>query len=196
MTDINSVKHAQNALQELGLYSGTIDGIIGSMTIKGLLLAYNKTDNEHIHNLLQLSKNIHLTEVVKSQTATRYGIDNTPNGQIYENLKQSAVNLWQPVRDILGVPILISSGYRCPELNKRINGAKTSSHMSGFAIDFVAPSFGNTRKVVEFLSRELPKRNIKFDQIILEYPNSPNSWVHLGYKKYDGSQRNSKFQIG
>lgn len=196
MINKDTVINAQNALQQLGLYDGSIDGVIGSKTVRGLLKAYKTTNNEYIQELLQLSTNIHLTELIKSPTASKIGIDNTPTGMVYNNLKESAVNLWQPVRDLLGVPIIISSGYRCQELNKAILGAKNSSHMYGYAIDFTAPKFGNTREIVKFLKSELPKRGIKYDQIILEYPSSPNSWVHLGYKKFNGSQRNNSFQIG
>ena len=106
------------------------------------------------------------------------------------NLTESVLKLWQPARELLGVPMLVSSGYRSPKLNKAVGGSSTSAHSYGFAIDFTAPGFGNTRKIANFLAKEFKARGIMFDQIILEFPDSPNSWVHLGYKSSKGLQRN------
>lgn len=65
----------------------------------------------------------------------------------------------------------------------------TSAHCYGLAIDFTAPAFGDTRKVARYLVVELKEHGIKFDQLILEFPDSPNSWIHLGYKHPNGRQR-------
>lgn len=145
---------------------------------------------------IPITANISLNELLASQTATRHNIDNMPTQAVLQNLIDSAVNLWQPARELLGESIRISSGYRSPILNKKIGGATNSAHLYGYAIDFVAPKFGNTRQIVSFLTKKFREKGIKFDQIILEYPNSPNSWVHLGYKHPDGRQRNSAFRIG
>lgn len=139
--------------------------------------------------VIPITKNITLNELLASQTAARRGIDNMPDAKVLNNLIESAVNLWQPARDILGHPIIITSGYRSPGLNSAIGGAKNSAHIHGLAIDFRAPTFGTTRQIVAHLTKELKKRGIKYDQIILEYPNSTGSWVHLGYKHPSGSQR-------
>lgn len=166
------------------------DGVWGQKSIDALRTAL--TNGVEI----PITANITLNELLASQTAARLGIDNMPNAKVLINLIESSVNLWQPMRDILGQPIFITSGYRCPKLNSRIGGAKNSAHLHGLAIDFRSPTFGTTRQIVAHLQKEFAKRGIKFDQLILEYPNSTGSWVHLGYKKHDGSQRNSKFQIG
>ena len=167
----------------------TPDGIWGNKSISALRKALSDG------MVIPITKNITLNELLASQTATRHKIDNMPNGRVLQNLIDSAVNLWQPARDILGHPIIITSGYRCYNLNRRIGGAKTSAHQYGYAIDFSCPNFGNTRQVVKHLSNELKKRGIKFDQCILEYPQSPNSWVHLGYKRSNGGQRGQVFTI-
>lgn len=133
----------------------------------------------------QLTKNFHLSELLISQTATRLGIDNTPTPHHKDNLMQSCENLWQPTRDLLGVPMLVSSGYRCPMLNVAVGGSTTSAHPHGRAIDFIAPKFGTPRQIVAFLVKEFKEQGIKFDQIILEF----DRWIHLGYKSPTGEQR-------
>ncbi|OOR90228.1 peptidase M15 [Moraxella caviae] len=146
--------------------------------------------------VIQITPNITLNELLASQTASRNRIDNMPDHATLQNLIDSAENLWQPARDILGQPIRITSGYRSPALNKRIGGASNSAHKHGFAIDFSCPAFGVPAKIVPFLVREFKKRGIKFDQAIIEYPKRPNSWVHLAYKHPSGRQRQSSFTIG
>lgn len=145
--------------------------------------------------IIPVTANITLNELLASQTATRLNIDNMPDAKILFNLIESAIHLWQPTREILGKPILITSGYRSPVLNAKIGGSPNSAHKYGYAIDFSCPSFGNTRQIVAFLTLEFRKRGIKFDQLILEYPRNPNSWVHLGYKNATGDQRKQTFTI-
>lgn len=165
------------------------DGIWGPISSAALTEAL-KT------NVIKITENISLNELLASETATRRGIDNTPDGNVLKNLIEASNNLWQPVRDYLCFPIVINSGYRSPKLNTAIGGAKNSSHLYGLAIDFVVPGFGNTRKIIKALNEFFKEKNIPFDQLILEYPTSPNSWVHLGYKHSSGVQRRQYFQIG
>lgn len=140
---------------------------------------------------MQLSKNFHLSELVTSNTATRRGINNTPSDEIVKNLQAATVNLFQPVRDILGHPVIINSGYRSPALNKAVGGVSTSAHCYGYAIDFICPSFGTPKEIVQHLQAELKKKGIKFDQCIVEY----NTWVHLAWKNCNGLQRCKVFEI-
>lgn len=139
--------------------------------------------------MTQLSTHFYLSELTQSRTAARRGIDNTPSEKIRNQLKEATQQLFQPMRDLLGKPVLVSSGYRCPALNRAIGGAKNSTHMHGYAIDFTCPAFGTPRQIVEFLHTALAKQGIKFDQIILEFPDTASSWVHIGYKSADGRQR-------
>lgn len=165
------------------------DGVWGSVSSQALTEAL-KT------KVIKITENISLNELLASETATRKGIDNIPNGTVLKNLIEASNNLWQPVRDYLCYPIVINSGYRSERLNRAIGGAKNSSHLYGLAIDFVVPGFGDTRKIIKALNQFFKEKNIAFDQLILEYPNSPNSWVHLGYKHSSGAQRKQYFQIG
>jgi len=143
----------------------------------------------------KLSKNLSLSEVTKSNTATRNGIDNSPTDEHLENLKAIAENIFQPMRDELGA-ITVSSGYRSNELNKRIGGAyktiggkyvATSQHCKGEALDL-----DNDHKTGRATNREIfdnIKDNLEFDQLISEFGTRENpSWVHVSFKK-DGGNR-------
>lgn len=181
---MSSIKHIQTQI-------GTAaDGIWGDKSKQALKSAINGG------KIIQITKNISLNELLASNTAKKHNIDNTPSQQVLQNLIDSAVNLWQPVRDILGVPIIISSGYRCSVLNKAVGGSANSAHMSGFAIDFRSPRFGTPKIIVPHIVKILKQKGIGFDQAIIEYPKSPRSWVHLGYKHPSGKQRGSSFVIG
>lgn len=138
---------------------------------------------------MQITKNFHMSELVRSTTAAKRGVNNEPSEQHKKNLIEATKNLFQPTRDALGSPIIVSSGYRSPALNRAVGGSSTSAHSHGFAIDFTCPSYGNTRKIAEFLVKHFKEKGIKYDQIILEFPDSSGSWVHLGYKNGAGRQR-------
>ena len=83
---------------------------------------------------MRLSKNFTLSEITKSNTAKRLGIDNGPNKEHLQNIQVLVNNLIQPMRSALG-PIRISSGYRNPQLNHAIGGSSRSQHCKGQAFD-------------------------------------------------------------
>jgi zinc D-Ala-D-Ala carboxypeptidase len=127
---------------------------------------------------MELSATFDLAEMVKSQTAARLGIDNTPDDAIVAALPAVAVNILEPVRRQFERPVVVTSGYRCPTLNAAIGGSASSQHMKGQAADFEVPGHGNL-EVAEWI-----RDNLEFDQLILEYytPGDPNSgWVHCSY---------------
>lgn len=129
---------------------------------------------------MQLSKNLSLSEVVRSESAKRRGINNMPTSEHLENLKDLALNVFQPIRDHFKVPIHISSGYRSRILNNAVNGAAKSQHCLGEAIDIDVDGTSITNKqVFDFI-----KDNLEFDQLINEFDYS---WVHVSFKK--GSNR-------
>lgn len=134
---------------------------------------------------MRLSKNFSLDELLVSQTAARHGVVNKPDTYAIQNLQRLVDKLLQPMRDLIAVPVLVSSGYRSLAVNNLVGGSKTSAHMHGFAADFIAPSFGTPREIATFLAKELPARGIRFDQIILEF----DQWVHIGLCTQIGSQR-------
>jgi zinc D-Ala-D-Ala carboxypeptidase len=120
---------------------------------------------------MRLSPNFTLAELTVSETAARRGIDNTPTVEIIENLKRLAEAL-QEVRRLLGnKAILVSSGYRSPELNVAVGGSKNSDHCKGLAADFIAPSFGSPDDVI----KAIVASDIPYKQVIREF----DRWVHF-----------------
>jgi hypothetical protein len=135
---------------------------------------------------MKLSDNLSLSEVTKSLTAKRLGINNEPDEWVTENLRQVALNVFQPVRDCLGVPIHVSSGYRSAELNKAIGGSVRSQHVEGRALDLDADVFGGCTNSEIF---ECIRENVEFDQLIWEFGDQDNpDWVHVSFV-YDGLNR-------
>jgi len=136
---------------------------------------------------MRLSQNLMLSEVIRSETAKRNGISNMPSAAHMENLKIIANEIFQPIRDHFGVPIHISSGYRSPELNKRVGGSTTSQHSSGEALDIDMD--GSVHKVTNKMIFDFILNNLNFDQLIWEFGTSNNpDWVHVSYKA-KGTQR-------
>jgi len=134
---------------------------------------------------MQLSKNLVLAEVVRSETAKRKGINNMPTPEHIENFKKLAENVFQPIRDHFGVPIYISSGYRSKALNKAVGGSLSSQHCQGEAIDIDMDGTSITNKqIFDFI-----KDNLVFDQMIWEFGTDKNpGWVHVSYES-TGRQR-------
>ena len=134
---------------------------------------------------MQLSKNLALAEVTRSETAKRKGISNMPTPEHIENFKLLAEKVFQPIRDHFGVPICISSGYRSAALNKAIGGASSSQHCSGEAIDIDMDGTTVTNaQIFNFI-----KDNLEFDQMIWEFGTDTNpDWVHVSYES-TGKQR-------
>ena len=129
---------------------------------------------------MKLSPNFSLSELTKSQTATRKGIDNTPSPEHQENLKLLCESVLQPVREHFGRVVTVTSGYRSPELCTAIGSKITSQHACGEAADFEI--FGVSNKELADYIHE----NLDYDQLILEYWNEsdPNSgWVHCSFSE-------------
>lgn len=134
---------------------------------------------------MQLSKNLTLAEVIRSESAKRKGISNEPTAEHLENFKKLAENVFQPIREHFGVPIHISSGYRSAALNKVIGGASSSQHCTGEAIDIDMDGTSITNaQIFNFI-----KDNLVFDQMIWEFGTDKNpDWVHVSYES-TGKQR-------
>lgn len=135
---------------------------------------------------IRLSPHFTLLEAVRSSTALRVGIDNTPSPDIIVNLKRTAVKILEPVREHFGVPFSPSSWFRCDKLNAYLKGSKTSDHPKGFSVDFEVPGVDNLTlaKAVQELC--------DFDQLILEFhdPAEPHSgWVHASYRSAAENRR-------
>lgn len=135
-------------------------------------------------------------ELIFSQTAVRKGIDNTPNEQERSNLLRLAWFL-ETLREKLGTyygrsVIIVSSGYRCYELNEELGGSKTSAHMDGLAGDINAPGL-KPIALARFIANNMADEG--FDQVIHEF----GRWVHIGlceglprYEKLTAVRENGK----
>lgn len=135
---------------------------------------------------MRLSTHFTLEEMVKSQTALRKGIANTPLEPEVIRLTALCENVLEPVRMQFG-PTVITSGYRCARLNRAIGGAVSSQHVRGEAADFECVRASNLE--VAAWIRDM----LEFDQLILEYYRQgvPNSgWVHCSYVAGEGLNRN------
>ena len=126
-------------------------------------------------------------ELIKSNTADKNSINNTPHEEkIIRNIEE-LMNILDQLREEWGSPIRVNSGYRCEKLNKLVGGSTTSSHLFGCAVDLV-PSNGNIDDFFEFVKNYFLLNNIPFDQIIDEYSGNSH-WVHIGLKNSKGEQR-------
>ena len=134
---------------------------------------------------MRLSPHFQLHEFTRSQTAARRGIDNRPPPEAVAALGRLCETLLEPVRARFGRPVLVSSGYRAPALNRAIGGAANSQHVRGEAVDIEIAGIANPALAVWI------RDHLAFDQLILEahVPGDPQSgWVHLSLA-HDRPQR-------
>ena len=125
-----------------------------------------------------ISEHISYKEGVYSITATRKGIDNTPNDEQLNNMELVASEVFEPLRTYIGGPIKINSFFRCPDLNTAIGGSSKSQHCKGQAID-IDDTFGKATNAEMF---HWIKEHMDFDQMIWEFGDDDNpDWVHVSY---------------
>ena len=146
--------------------------------------------NSHI----SLSPHFELSEFVVSQTARDHGLDNTPPAEAVENLRALCVHTLEPLREALGLPIIITSGYRCKKLNLLlVNHSAKSQHMNGEAADFYVGWNGPENEkpsrwelLIKAFRQIMTDDSIAFDQCII-YP----SFIHVSYVR-SGHKNRSK----
>lgn len=120
---------------------------------------------------MRLTQHFTLEELTASQVAARNGLENEPDEETLWRLRRLAAYL-ERVREALhSHPIIVTSGYRSPEVNRLVGGSPRSAHMRGLAADIIAPTFGTPLQVAERIVEEL----LPFDQLIHEY----GGWVHF-----------------
>ena len=136
---------------------------------------------------MQLSKHFTLSEMEKSQTAVRKGISNKAGSGEIKNLTDLCYEVLEPVRIKFDKPVIITSGYRSPELCEAIGSKATSQHAKGQAVDFEIAGVSNLQVALWI------QNNCDFDQLILEFwkeeDKDPNSgWVHCSHKSENRGQ--------
>ena len=127
-----------------------------------------------------------IDEFTQSPTARARHIDNSAPEAVVKNIHRLVETVLDPLREAWGKPLIITSGYRCPELNAAIRGSKTSAHMSGRAADIGV--HGNN---IKQLAKLIVSNNLPYDQIISEY----GSWLHIGIAEEGKTPRKQKLII-
>ena len=143
---------------------------------------------------IQFTPHFELREFVVSKTARDHGFDNTPPAEAVENLRALCVHTLEPLREALGLPIVITSGYRTRELNRLlVCHSNKSQHMSGEAADFVVQGSkfkvqGESRRelLIKAFKTMILDERITFDQLII-YP----TFIHVSYVR-SGRKNRSK----
>lgn len=118
--------------------------------------------------------NFWLSEFLQSDTAVRMGLDNTPLPTEMVNIRNLLIPGMQSVRDCLGEPVFITSGYRSPEVNRAVGGSVNSQHTRGLAADFKCHAFGSPRTICKYIMQH--STNVRYDQLIQE-----GQWVHISF---------------
>ena len=127
---------------------------------------------------MQLTQHFALSEFTRSDTARRRGISNTPGEQDIRNLKHLCAEVLEPLRGFARQPICISSGYRCPALNRAVGGSPGSNHLTGCAADIRLPTLRTGRQWFQWLRRHVP-----FDELIWEHTSTgTTTWIHVALK--------------
>lgn len=124
-----------------------------------------------------------IAELCRSNTAVRLGIDNSPSEIVRVNLEALVENVLDPLRAKWGAPIIVTSGYRCPALNKAVGGATSSQHMIGMAADI--HTLSDSRADNMRLLRLLLNSGIVVDQVISENIDAQGrpDWIHVSYNR-------------
>ena len=141
--------------------------------------------------MTKISDHVSWAEATKSQTAIRYGIDNTPDATAIEKMRLVANLIFDRVRDHFNKPIGVASFYRCLKLNTAIGGAQGSQHMSGEAMDIDADIFDNgitNKQIFNYI-----RSHLDFDQLIgeVEKDNGDFEWIHASYKSTADNRNNA-----
>ena len=134
---------------------------------------------------MQITEHFTVEEFERSSTADRLGIDNRVPEALLPNLKTLCEVVLEPLRTFTGKPIVISSGYRCPALNRAVGGVSQSQHLRGEAADLHLPSIAEGRTWFRWLMD-----NTTFDQLIWEHDRQGSHWIHVSCKADPRQNRN------
>lgn len=133
-----------------------------------------------------MNLNFKMSELIHSQKAIEKNINNMPDINSLDNLLNLIFYCLQPLRDKIGKPFIVSSGYRNKEVNKLVGGKENSQHLTGCAVDFRIQNMSVTEAV-----EAIKKTGVEYDQLINEY----NRWVHISFVK-GKNRKQPPFKIG
>lgn len=136
---------------------------------------------------MRLTEHFSLAELIRSEYGARHGIENVPTDALFPNLKVLAEGL-ERARAILGRPVRISSGYRCPDINRAVGGSPASYHMRALAADITVDDM-TPFEVSSMLDAH--RDQIGFDKIILEY----RAWTHIQFPPKGDAPRLASYTI-
>ncbi len=135
---------------------------------------------------MKLGNYFWLSEMTRSQTALRRGIDNSPNEEEIQNLRDLVYYILDPIREGFRLPVTVNSGFRCQELNAALGSKSTSQHTQGKAADIEIVNIDN------LMLAKWIRDNMDFDQLILEFHTvgDPRSgWVHISWDSKETNRR-------
>lgn len=127
--------------------------------------------------------NFSISELCKSDKARQLNIKNTPDMAAVDNMLNLIVYCLQPIREMLGKPVNISSGFRSAQLNKLVGGVSNSQHLEGKAADFTVKG-----ESVAGIIFKIQTSNIEYDQLLNEY----DKWVHISFNKGNNRRQYKK----
>lgn len=127
------------------------------------------------------------TEFERSETAYRHGMDNTMPEAARRSVAALVDNVLDPLREAWGKPLTVTSGYRCPALNKAVSGVANSQHLLGEAADITTGNVVDNRRLFQ-LAQDLA---LPFDQLIDE---RGFAWIHISHKA-EGKNRHQVLKL-
>ncbi|MDO4496748.1 MAG: D-Ala-D-Ala carboxypeptidase family metallohydrolase [Bacteroidales bacterium] len=133
---------------------------------------------------LQLSAHFRLSEFTRSATAQKLGIDNSldptraEHHHLIDSLRTLCSSVLEPLRQHYHTPIVVTSGYRCPELNRAVGGKEWSQHLKGQAADIRVPDAATGRRWLEWI-----RTHCDFDQLIWETADKRTFWIHVSFAR-------------
>ena len=133
-------------------------------------------------------KHFTFQEFERSEKAAELNIDNTIPELAEAHIVELVDILLDPLREAWGGPLVVTSGYRCPALNKAVGGSETSAHTAGWAADLVPGDGRGVQELVNFTAEWLTATGLPFDQFIDERSGG-SRWLHLGIRNLKGEQR-------
>lgn len=142
----------------------------------------------------KLSKNFDLSEFLSTGFSAYRDENCNPSPQVVERLRALCANVLQPVRDVWGEPLTISSGYRCPLLNFAVGGVANSAHLIGAGADVIPANRKDFDRFVRVVRVWALAHRRDFDQIIIEKSGS-SRWVHFGLVNFKGEKRGQVFDL-